>query len=635
MGRIRVLPPALVNRIAAGECVERPASVVKELAENALDAGATRIEIAIVEGGRELIRVRDDGGGMQAEDLALSVISHATSKISADDDLFRIHTLGFRGEALASIGSVSRLRITSRMPGVDSGHVLSVEAGEVRGPEPASAAPGTTVEVRDLFYNVPVRRKFLRTNQTEMGHITEQVTRLALAHPEVTFSLMHQNRSSLHLIGGESTLKRISELFGPELADVLLPIERAGGGVHVAGHVAPPAESRGSGKWEYLFVNGRFVRDRFVSHAVKAAYRSLIDPQRFPVTFLFLTLDPALVDVNVHPTKIEVRWRDSNYVHGQVLAALRERFISTNLDRALRTPREEDDYRERVRSAMVDYFTHARPTAPAPLRPAGVFAPGGSDSPRSGAPELHDAAYVPTSGQTPSGALSTLAVDLMVSRRDTDPGAGAGGGGVAGERAASLADAGDAAPLRVVQVHNTYLVAETPDGLMIVDQHALHERILYEELLSRVTSRTLESQRLLLPLVVRVPADRVEALESQSSVLARLGIELAASGPQTVTLHAFPSLLFERVDPAAFVADLLDLLGEQGARPDAEILLHRVLDMMACKAAVKAGDPLSADEIAALLARRSLAERSSNCPHGRPTTLRLTLRDLERQFKRT
>lgn len=619
MPRIRVLPPNLVNRIAAGECVERPASVVKELVENALDAGASRVQVHIVDGGRELIQVIDDGVGMDAEDLRLAVMPHATSKIREDADLFNIHTMGFRGEALPSIGSVARLRIVSRTRDDDAGYCISVDSGQLEGPTPTAAAPGTCVEVRDLFYCVPARRKFLRTNQTEIGHISEQLVRIALPHSGVAFRLTHGGREVLNLGPTTDRRRRVAECFSGEVAQVLLPVWRETGDLLVEGLAAPPAESRGSSKWEYLFVNGRYVRDRFVSHAVKEAYRSLIDPSRYPVVFLFISIDPGAVDVNVHPTKSEVRWRDSNFIHGQVLATLRDKFLSTNLDHALRGP---DEHRERVRAAMIDFFTRTPaaaggaqgPPAPAFWRTPAVETPGSAG--RSPATAVDVQPLAPAA--FPSPLVVPPAPEI------SHPPAAA----------ANVSDAAVLAPVtRALQVHNTYLVAETVDGLVIIDQHALHERILYEELRRRVTQRPLESQRLLLPDIVPVPPDRAEALDAHAETLGLLGIELTAAGPRSVAVQAFPSFL-ERIDRGPFVRDLLDLLCEAGSRPQRDTLLHRVLDMAACKAAVKAGDPLTAGEIEELLARRDVAERSSHCPHGRPTTLHFSLRELEKQFHR-
>jgi DNA mismatch repair protein MutL len=648
MDRIQILSPGLVNRIAAGECVERPASVVKELVENSLDAGARRIDVTVHEGGRTLIQVSDDGVGMDAEDLRLSVQAHATSKIKSDEDLFNIQTMGFRGEALASIGAVSRLMITSRRRESDVAHTVRVEAGERSGPTPCAGPPGTSVEIRDLFYCVPARRKFLRTNQTEMGHITEQFARLALAHPGVALSLSAQKRKVHRLAAAGDRRQRIADFFGPELAEVLLPVRREGDGVLAEGYVAPPAETRGSGKWEYVFVNGRYVRDRFVSHAIREAYRSLIDPSRYPVAFIFITIDPSLVDVNVHPTKAEVRWRDSNYIHGQVLAALREKFLATRLDQPLRTPADDEAYRERVRAAMVDFFTKAHP-GDERVGSAGRGTTGAEVQRDRGTEGRRDeGAYDGIEGLRDSGiedrathrreAMAELPAAERADQRaefSRSPGAEAFQSSAPQPVIPSTSDLRPApAGQRAVQIHNAYLVVETAEGMMIIDQHALHERILYEQLRQRITEQPLESQRLLIPEVIRVPADRIEALETHAETLGRLGVELTPSGPQSVTLHAFPTLLHERVDQRRFVRDLLDALNEHGARPGTETLMHEILDMMACKAAVKAGDPLTPQEIDALLAKRELAERSSSCPHGRPTTLRLTLRDLERQFKR-
>lgn len=631
MGRIQKLSPSLVNRIAAGECVERPASVVKELVENALDAGAQSVEIDIEDGGRTLIRVSDDGCGMGVDDLELCIASHATSKIAADDDLFAIRTMGFRGEALPSIASVARLRIISREPNADVAHELTVEAGELTPPKPVNAPVGTMVEVRDLFFSVPARRKFLRTNQTESGHVTEQLARIALAHHDVGFKLTSNGRTVHNLPVAETRRQRIADFYGSELADPLMPIERGGNDVLVEGLIAPPAHCRKSTKWEYCFVNGRYVRDRFVTHAVREAYRSLIQNE-YPVVFLYLTVDPAALDVNVHPTKVEVRWRDSNFVHQQVLAAIREKFLSTNLDRPFKLrSRDEEDDRERVRTAMVDFFSkriERRVAEPATQPQHAASAPGNRQADSAGAfsrPPLTDI----------GGHAQRIEASAAVVNRPTVP--------VDAETHASAKEQTSAAratidenaePIpRAIQLHNTYLIFEEDDGVTIVDQHALHERILYEEFCARILDKPLESQRLLMPDIVRVPAEQIEVLSEHTDVLARLGIELSVAGPQSIAVQAFPSFL-ERVDRSAFASELVNLLFEKGAQANAETLVHDVIDMMSCKAAVKAGDPLTDDEIRALLARRETAARSSHCPHGRPTTLHLSLVDLEKQFKR-
>ena len=339
MPRIQVLPNLLVNKIAAGEVIERPASVVKELVENSLDAGAGRIEVAIDQGGTKLIRVSDDGGGMDADDLARCVLPHATSKIVAEDDLFAIRTMGFRGEALASIGSVAQLRVVSRRPESEQAHEVLTVADRTESVRVAGGPPGTTVEVRELFFNVPARRKFLRTAQTEMGHITEQIARIALPNTGVEFRLSHNGRAVHHLRAADNMRSRIADLFGADLAEHLIAFSREERGLKISGYAGLPADSRSSAKWQYIFLNRRYIRDRFITHAVREAYRGLIEHTRQPVFFLAIEIDPAEVDVNVHPTKIEVRWRDSNLLYSQVLSALRDRLLNENLTPGYRTER--------------------------------------------------------------------------------------------------------------------------------------------------------------------------------------------------------------------------------------------------------------------------------------------------------
>ncbi|MGD2109067.1 MAG: DNA mismatch repair endonuclease MutL, partial [Phycisphaerae bacterium] len=337
--RIRVLPELLVKKIAAGEVVERPASVVKELVENAIDADATRVAVTIEEGGKQLIRVTDDGCGMSAEELRLAVLPHATSKVLTEADLSSISTMGFRGEALASISAVSKLRIVSRPAGSEAGHEIRVAAERLESSTAAGSTAGTTIEARDLFFNVPARRKFLRTNSTETGHINEQFARIALACPSIAFELTSNRRTTQNLPGCKTRLERVAKFYGPELASALLPVEREERGVRLEAYVAPPAQSRATAQWQYTFVNGRYIRDRFVQHAIKEAYRGLMEPNRHGVVFLFLRIDPNRVDVNVHPTKIEVRWAEPNMIHSQVLSALRETFQRADLTPAVRTGR--------------------------------------------------------------------------------------------------------------------------------------------------------------------------------------------------------------------------------------------------------------------------------------------------------
>ena len=630
--RIHVLPDLLVNKIAAGEVVERPASVVKELIDNALDAGATRIVIAIEDGGKQLIRVTDDGGGMAAEELRLAVQPHATSKISVEEDLYAIATLGFRGEALASISSVSKMRIVSRLPDGLEGHEIRVAAERLEADGAAGCPAGTTVEVRDLFFNVPARRKFLRAHATEVGHINEQFARAALAWPGIAFELANNGRVTQNLPRCRNRLERIAKFHSEELASALIPVEREERGLTIEAYAAPPAQSRATAQWQYTFVNGRYVRDRYVQHALKEAYRGLMEPNRHGVVFLFLTLDPANVDVNVHPTKIEVRWADANLVHSQVLSGLREAFQRANLTPALNMdrarPQIDPAVQERIRREMAEVFK-----ATAPVMPGG-----GSPPAEPGADleiDRHGPRVVGIPGRASTGMPSRFDAgrtwETLYGRRDDADEADRDA--VRRQPPEGFARPPGPRP-RAIQLHNLYLVAETDDGIVIVDQHALHERVMYEQLRQRIAEGPLESQRLLLPETLKVTPQEAAVLERHAELLERLGVEVTPFGRDALAVHAFPALLKD-TDVVSFLRDLLDQLAQQAVAADTEAVIHKILDLMACKAAVKAGDPLTDEEVHALIEHRHLVERSSSCPHGRPTMLRLTKAELNRQFKRT
>jgi DNA mismatch repair protein MutL len=703
MPRIRQLDPSLVNKIAAGEVIERPASVVKELVENAIDAGATRIDIALEEGGGKLIRVTDNGGGIPRDDLPLALAPHATSKIFTQDDLFHIGTLGFRGEALASIGAVSHLRVCSRTaeqleayellsdpeaPPADLSNLKSAisnppsEIPHPKSPRPCAAPPGTTVEVRNLFYNVPARRKFLRQASTELGHATEQLARLALAHPRIAFTLAHNDRPARNLPAVEDRRTRVGDFYGTDLAGCLLAVDRQELGLRVEALLAPPDQARASSKWQYLFLNGRFISDRRIGYAIREAFRGLVEPGRYPVAFIFLTTAPDQFDVNVHPTKIEVRWRDAGLVQSQVLAVLRETLLGHDLTPRLRFDRESDtgvtppdaSRQEGVRRAVADYLRSIDPTqARLEFRPPRFPSPGVRPSIAS----TYASAPPPGQGRgfigDPRGAAAPATSPAPADIPPLDAESAAAQSTI--DNPKSEVDLPSPfGPPQVLQVHNTYIVAQTEEGILIVDQHALHERILYEKFRRQILAGPLESQRLLIPQTLPVSPQQTQAAEGHADLLCRLGIELSAFGPAALAVQSFPTLLQE-VDAATFVGDLLDRLGEPRSRPqisqipqsalahhlsaqsaesadhhlhgaDArfnaeetrnyaeEAHIHAALDLMACKAAVKAGDPLTVEEMQALLAQRNLTERSSNCPHGRPTTLQLSTRDLERQFKR-
>lgn len=637
---IQVLPVHLVNKIAAGEVIERPASVLKELVENAIDAGASRIDVAIEDGGKQLIQVTDNGGGMGLDDLKLAFAPHATSKIRNDDDLFAIHTMGFRGEALASIASISHAAIRTRRPDEEGGWTVTASGETVNTPTPCAAPPGTTVTIRNLFFNTPARRKFLRTTNTEYGHLTEQLNRVALPHPEVAFTLTHNGRETINLPATHSTVQRVGDLFTADLAEALIPITPREDGITVAGLLAKPAAARSSGKWQYIFLNGRFIRDRLLSHALREAHRGLLMPSRYPVVFLFLELDCADVDVNVHPTKVEVRFRESNRVYAAVLAALRETLNQANLTPDVtalhakplgQQPSPDSAEREAsMRGALADFFRRTPPP------PAMRHSPTGSAShpasafgnPPVGASRLDPAGNpaLPTSedflpmGQTPPSPPPAFE-DSPRPAPESDY--------------ALAPPAAQAKAVRaLLQIHNTYIVAETDEGLILVDQHALHERILYNEFQTRVLSGQMTRQRMLIPEPLTVTPAEAALFETHSDLLAKLGFEIAPFGPSTVAVQQYPTLLAERgVKMDSFLRELLDQLADEDTL-DPERILDEVLSMMSCKAAVKAGDPLTPDEMHNLLARAEGVTKRSSCPHGRPTIIQLTLHELEKQFRR-
>lgn len=601
---IRQLPPALVNRIAAGEVIERPASVVKELLENSLDAGAQSIVVEIEDGGRELIRVIDDGHGISSNDLQLAFASHATSKIIDDNDLFSIQTMGFRGEALASIGSVSFAKLISRTNDSNEAFEIQNRAGSIGDLHACAAPVGTRVEVRDLFFNVPARQKFLKSAGTETGHIADAMLRAALVHPDVSFKLVSGGRVNFDLPVSDP-ITRWLEAWPADFAQQKLDIHARDAELSLIGVIGKPELAQPYTRHQFFYVNRRFVRDKSIAHALKESFRGLVEPGRNPACVLSLTIPPDQVDVNVHPTKIEVRFRDSQRIHGFVLSSVRELLLTNDISPRLainqntgwRSTNFESTENDSLRQRLAEFFKSGATSTSSDN--TGTFA----SSPQTRLPDVTstqpDAA--PEGADYGSTSQSTALVSSPI------------------------------AP--AIQLHNSYLVVESDEGMIIIDQHALHERILFEEILDRLQRGPLESQRLLLPIPISVTAQQAEAHESLTPIFEKLGIETTLSGPTSVAVHSFPSFL-ERLDAGEFVKDALER-AEREDRIDHEALLRDVLDMMSCKAAVKAGDPLTADEIRALLQRRHLVSRSSNCPHGRPTTLRVSLKDLEKQFKRT
>jgi len=606
------LPASLVNRIAAGEVIERPASVVKELVENALDAGATDILVEVEDGGRELIRVVDNGCGIPADQLKMAFAEHATSKLSCDDDLFAISTMGFRGEALASIGSVSHAKILTRIPESAAAYEIENRGGIITDVQAAAGNVGTSVEVRNLFFNTPARRKFLKGTATESGHVSEMVMRLALPHPNVAFRLISGGRKSLDLAACQRE-DRLLSAWPDHFREQRLPLDLRDAEIRIAGLIGLPELANPTAKYQFMYLNGRAIRDRFIQHAIKEAYRGLMEPGRQPAAILMIDMPPGDVDVNVHPTKAEVRFKDSGRIHGLVLAGVREKLLGSDLTPKAR-PQVDDQQSLGMREKLAE-FLRAGGSAP-PVSPS----PAPTSQWTLHVPPQQPPMNWPTPPPEPSQPQPIVAASPQ-SPLNSPVAPPPSNGASIGPKLPSM------------QLHNSYLVTESEDGLIIIDQHALHERIMYEELLVRMQRGPLESQHLLIPEVVKASARQIALLDQIQPLLKKLGIEASPFGPDSVAVSAFPSFL-EKLEPGLFVTELLERGEQELLDLHEEELLHELLDMMACKAAVKAGDPLTSAEIEALLARREVLERSSNCPHGRPTTLRLTLNDLEKQFKR-
>ena len=593
---IRQLPDTLINQIAAGEVVERPASVVKELVENALDAGATRIDIDLEEGGVRLIRIRDDGGGIAADELSLAVARHATSKISSLDDLEAVATLGFRGEALPSIASVSRFALTSRRAGEEHGASLPVEGGRLGTVAPKAHPPGTTVEVRDLFYNVPARRKFLRAERTELSHIEEWLRTLALARPDVELRLSHNGKASRRYRGdgGMGTAERIVETLGEEFSKSTLRIEHAAAGLSLHGWIAQPTYSRASTDQQYLYVNGRAVRDRSVAHAVKQAYADVLFHGRQPAYVLFLELDPRRVDVNVHPAKQEVRFRDSRLIHDFVYRTLHDALAQT---RAGETSAALPSQLAASSSANAGYATQPWPNLQ-------------QQSPLAFRADEVRANYAALYGQP----ASTPVAEFPVMPQAND---------------------GEVPPLgyAIAQLHGIFILSEAADGLIVVDMHAAHERIGYEKLKAAHDGAGLRTQPLLVPQAVAVSEREADVAEREAATLAELGFEATRSGPQTLTLRSVPALLAHG-DTEALLRDVLADLREHGESRRIAAVRDELLSTMACHGAVRAHRRLSIPEMNALLREMEATERSGQCNHGRPTWARFSLAEIDRWFLR-
>jgi DNA mismatch repair protein MutL len=590
--RIQVLAPQLINQIAAGEVIERPASVVKELLENSLDAGAGSIEVDIEQGGRQRIRVRDDGGGIHQDELSLALSRHATSKIASLDDLESISSLGFRGEALPSIASVSRLQLSSRTREAASGWSVQSDGSDRQlTAAPVAHLPGTTVDVKDLFFNTPARRKFLRAETTEFKHIENLVRRFALSCFPVAVKLLHNQRPVLHLPGAttrEQQERRVAELCGSAFMEQAVYVDHAAAGLSLRGWVALPTFSRSQPDLQFFYVNNRMVRDKLVTHAIRQAYQDVLFHGRHPAYVLFLEIDPASVDVNAHPTKHEVRFRDSRLVHDYLFRTLHEALAQVRPSTGQPAPQPSRPLQEL-------HFEHG----------------GGGGAPRQERMSL--------------GVQEQLARYAALHPRPPSD---------RGTAAAPAVDTGEH-PLgyALAQLHGVYILAQNDSGLVLVDMHAAHERITYEGLKAAQAGEGIRSQPLLVPVSLDVSRREADACEERQAWFGELGFEIDRMGPEQVVVRQVPALLGD-ADIAALVRDVLADLLEHGDSNRVEETVNELLSTMACHGSVRANRRLGLDEMNALLRRMEVTERSGQCNHGRPTWVQISLDELDKLFMR-
>lgn len=592
---IKQLPPQLVNQIAAGEVIERPASAVKELIENSLDAGAVFVSVEIEEGGSRLIRVRDDGGGIEKSDLGLALSRHATSKIASLGDLESVLSFGFRGEALPSMSSVSRLMLTSRTANDSAGWCVKADGTEEElAPVPAAHSIGTSVELRELFYNTPARRKFLKTEKTEFGHIETVIKRMALSRFDVGFSLKHNQRQIIDLkpaISNEQKDQRVGLLCGEEFVKQSLNIDVINGGLGLQGWVGLPTYSRSQADMQFFYVNGRLIRDKLINHAVRLAYQDVLFHGRHPVYVLYLTIDPTLVDVNAHPAKLEVRFRESKAVHD---------FVYRRIKQLLTEVRPADHpavktIQPQMAEQSVSYNEMQQRHMPMSIAEPAVRYSGASYT-APGVSRSHPASYQPQPAKREEGAMPPMG-------------------------------------FAIAHLHNTYILAESDKGLVLVDTHAAHERIIYEKLKKQYDAGSMPTQPLLIPQRVELSAEEMLVLEQSQSLLDGLGVELSASGPRTVLVRAIPVLLTVN-DAEKLVRDMLQDLAETGESKSVQDACNTVLGNMACHSSIRANRRLTEIEMNVLLRDMEQTENSGQCNHGRPTWVLLNGQQLDALFLR-
>ena len=617
--RIQALPTQLVNQIAAGEVVERPASVVKELVENCFDAGATQIQIDIEQGGARQIKIRDNGCGIDKEDLALALSRHATSKISSLDDLEHVMSMGFRGEALPSISSVARLTLISRTAEADCAWLVSADGTEQNfNPQPDPHPQGTTVDVRDLFYNTPARRKFLKAEKTEFAHIESLIQKLALARTDVGFLLNHNQREVLNLKPTQSEqdqLKRIAAICGEGFVENAIRIDYTASGLHLYGWVGKPTFSRSQQDMQFFYVNGRLIKDRLVAHAVKQAYQDVLYHGRHPVFVLYLALDPALVDVNAHPTKLEVRFREGRMVHDFLFQALHRSLAEQRPGQPALVVETIDIERDEVEPRPTVSQQTALPMAHIADNQVNDVSAYNVSSARS------VGSYQPSPRPSPNYLANQVDAYTRLMPEKSTP--------AAVEPESAMPPLGFA----LAHIHNIYILAETANGVILVDAHAAHERVTYERLKNHYHSKAIVSQPLLLPIKLQVSAAEADLAEQEQALFMDLGFELNRSGPQALVLRSTPALL-SKTDVDQLVRDILADMLTHGSSQKAQETINSVLATMACHSSVRAKRRLSIEEMNALLRDMEKTERIGQCNHGRPTWVALSHQELDKFFMR-
>lgn len=610
MSKIKVLPQTVVTKIAAGEVIERPASVLKELVENAIDAGATHIEIQLEEGGKKLIKVSDNGIGMDGDDVKIAFLSHATSKLRSDEDLFSIDTLGFRGEALPSIGAISQTRIISRTKDALIGSEIQIEGGNLGQIKEKGAPEGTQIDVRNLFYNIPVRRKFLKSTQTEMAHISEMVTRFALSYPNIHFTTIHNGKNVLIFPTAKNLKERINTIFGKEISENLLEINLKEPDISIYGYILPPTHNRPNTKMQFIFLNGRYIRDNIIFHAINAAYRNLLMSRRSPIVFLLLQIDSREVDVNVHPTKIEVRFKNTGLIHDQLYATIRSALMQieshTSFQATSQHNRPNVEFSTTAANTFVgdveaqhrqDKDVSLNEKKESVMKSMSDFFSASPDKETPYCKDKHKQDVLPSAEEKPLFKQDSRFTSYM-------------------------------------QIHNSYIIEETAEGLNIIDQHALHEVVLYHEMWEHIKSSRLAIQKLLIPALIELTPRDFVTIMSLREKFDTLGIEIEEFGKSTIAIRTHPQIL-KNLDFHSLIQSVLEEIDSDDVKSETDNILRKIVQVMACKGAVKAGQRLAPQEIQSLLEQRKDNIVTSFCPHGRPTALEFKISELEKQFKRT